>query len=209
MEQQINLYQPILGAEKHLFSAAAIVSGLGVLVICLGALAAFGAWRTARIERSVARFEQQQDAQMRLAANAGTLLHPVQTLAELDAAAREITANIAARERALQIVRSGAATPGSGFAARLDALAHRQIDGVWLTRILVSSGESHMAMQGGTTDPRLLPAYLSALSAEHALDDVRFDRLVMRRATPEEAPAQIIFELVAPGLKFAVHEAHP
>ena len=45
---------------------------------------------------------------------------------------KELSADIAARERALDIVRLGAASPGTGFAARLEALARRQLDGLWL-----------------------------------------------------------------------------
>jgi hypothetical protein len=206
MEQQVNLYQPILGAEKRLFSAGAIALGLALLVIFLGVIAGVAAWRTQRIEGSVKRVEQQEAAQMSLAANAGMLLHPVQTLAQLNVEARDISADIAARERALQIVRRGAAGPAAGFAAQLEALGRQQIDGIWLTRILLSSGASPLAMQGGTTDPKLLPEYLAALTAEHALDAVRFDRLSMRRAHPDEAPALIIFELLAPGLRFSSRE---
>jgi hypothetical protein len=51
-----------------------------------------------------------------------------------------------------------------------------------------------------------LPAYLAALTQEPALDGVRFDKLAMRRAALSEAPAQLIFELDAPGLKLAALE---
>ena len=43
MEQQVNLYQPILGAERRIFSARAIGGGLVALGVCLGGLHAFGA----------------------------------------------------------------------------------------------------------------------------------------------------------------------
>lgn len=57
-EQQVNLYQPILGAEKRLFSARAIGVALSLLVACLGALMFYVSWRTARIERSVIQLQR-------------------------------------------------------------------------------------------------------------------------------------------------------
>jgi Tfp pilus assembly protein PilN len=207
MEQQVNLYQPILGAEKRFFSALTIGIGLGVMVCCLMALVAFGAWRTHRIERSIAMLEKQEVAALALAARANAAMHPAQTPQQLEAAARDLSAEIAARERALDIVQRGAAAPASGFAARLEALARPQLDGVWLRSIVLGSGEGRLAMRGGTTDPRLVPVYMAALAQDPALTGVRYDKIAMRRAHPDEAPAQLVFELDAPGLKFTAHES--
>jgi len=209
MEQQINLYQPILGAEKRLFSARAIGIGLAILAVCLGGIGAFGAWRTARVERSVALLETQQAAQLATVEQASAALAPGRSLADLQAQAKNLSADIAARQRALDLVRLGAASPATGFAARLEALARRQLDGLWLHAIVVGSGEGRLALRGDTVDPQLVPAYLAALAEEPALAGVRFDRLTMRRAKREEAPAELVFELGAPGLKFPAPEAHP
>ena len=207
MEQQVNLYQPIMGAEKRLFSAYAIAIGLGVLVVSLVALVAFGAWRTHWIERSIAQLEQQEVAALALATRANAAMRPAQSLAQLEAEARELSAQIAARERALDIVRRGTATPESGFAARLEALARPQLDGVWLSNIVLASGEGRLAMRGGTSDPNLVPEYLAALAQDPALAGVRYDKIAMRRALPADAPARMVFELDAPGLKFTPPES--
>lgn len=207
MEQQVNLYQPILGAEKRLFSAYTIGIGLAVLVVCLIGLVGFGAWRTHRIEHSLAELERQEAATLAMAARASAAGRPAQSLTDLDAEARNLSAEIAARERALDIVHRGAGAPATGFAARLEALAHRQLDGVWLSSIVLGSGEGHLAMQGGTSDARLVPLYLAALAGERALAGVRFDRIALRRADAAEAPARMLFELDAPGLKFSAREA--
>jgi hypothetical protein len=203
MEQQVNLFQPILGAEKRLFSARTIGACLAVMFVWLGGMSAFESWRTARIERLVNQVEEREASNLRLAARASSALRPTKTIAQLDAEAKKLSADIASREQALDIVRRGSVSASSGFAARLEALSRQDIEGIWLRRILLGSGESRLAFQGSTTDRNLLPQYLTALSREHALDGVRFDTLSMRRALPTEAPAQIIFELGAPGLKMA------
>ncbi len=208
MEQQVNLYQPIMGAEKRLFSAQAIGAGLALLAVCLAALAGFAAWRTGRIEQSVTQLEQQQAETLARAERASAALHPAVGLPQLEVQAKDLAADLAARQRALEVVHQGSATPATGFAARLEALGRRQLDGIWLRQIVVGAGEGRLALQGGTTDPRLVPAYLAALAEERALDGVRFDSLTMRRGKPEESPAQLVFALGAPGLPFPVQEQH-
>ncbi len=157
MEQQVNLYQPILRAEKHLFSARAIGIGLVLLMACLATLGGFGAWRTTRVERSIAQLERRQSAQLAMVERAGASLQPGRSVEELDSQAKEISAQIAARQRALDIVRQGAASPATGFAARLEALARRQIDGLWLRDIVVGSADGRLALRGNAVDPKLVP----------------------------------------------------
>jgi Tfp pilus assembly protein PilN len=206
MEQQVNLYQPILRAEKRIFSARAIGGSLLTLAVCLGGLHAFGAWRTGRIERSVAIIERQVAAETSQRDAVGAALRPSRSIVELQAQALELIADIAARERALDLVSRDTASPATGFAARLEALGRRQIDGLWLRTIVVGSGDGLLALQGATVDRRLVPQYLAALAEEHAFDGVRFDKLAMRQARREEAPAQLMFELGASGLDFPTPE---
>jgi hypothetical protein len=209
MEQQVNLYQPILGAQKRLFSARAIALGLALLTACLASLGGFGVWRTGRVEHEIAALESREATQLATVEQSGAALHPRKSLAELDADAKELSANIAARERALDLVRLGAPSPDAGFAARLAALGRRQPDGLWLHDIVVGSGAGRLALRGDALDARLVPTYLAALAGEKSLAGVRFDRLSMHRAKPDEAPAQLVFELGAPGLDVTASEAHP
>jgi Tfp pilus assembly protein PilN len=206
MEQQVNLYQPILGAEKRLFSARAIGVALLLLGLCLAGLAGFAGWRNVHLEQTIALVEQQQTSELAMTERAAASMKPSKSVAELQADAKRLSSEIAARERALDIVRRGSANPSSGFAARLEALARSQIEGLWLKRIIVAIGEGQLAFQGSATDARLVPAYLAALSDERSLDGIRFDRIALHRANPSDAPAQTVFELGAPNLSFSGDE---
>lgn len=209
MEQQVNLHQPIGGAQQRLFSARAIGLALGVFAVCLMALAGYAARRTHQSERSVDEIEKLAAINISLAERASQVMRPRASLTELDAAAKSLSAGIDARRHALDVIQINSATPATGFAARLEALARRQIDGVWLSNIIVSAGEGRLGMRGATVDSVLVPAYLSALAHEQALAGVRFDTLAMRRAAPAEAPALIVFELDGPGLAPSKEETNP
>jgi Tfp pilus assembly protein PilN len=204
MEQLVNLYQPILGAEKRLFSAYATLVGLGLLALCLAVLAGYGAWHTAAAEAAIARLEQQQGQALERTNRAGNALRPSASLPELDAQSHALAVKISARERALDAVHRGAASATAGFAARLEALAHSQYQGVWLRAILLGDGQ--LAMRGATVDSAMVPGYISALAAEPALAGVQFDRLSLHRGLAADAPASILFELDAPELGFDAAE---
>jgi len=207
MHQQVNLYQPILGAERRLFSARAIALALTLLTVCLVGLGAYGTLHTRRIEHSIDLLARQETANISLAERASLAGRPSLSLEQLDAEAKDLSTDIEARRRMLDVVhRSG--TPVTGFAARLEALAQRQIDGIWLSSVIVGSGDGRLTLRGGATDSRLIPAFLSALAEEPAMAGVRFDRLAMRHASAAESPAQVIFELDGPGLTLPAQE-HP
>lgn len=200
LEQQVNLYQPILGAERRLFSARAIGVALTVLAVCLVALASYGSRRTGRVEHSIDEIEKREAANIAMAARASQAARPAASLADLDAEAKLLGADIDVRQHALEIIHRSRGTPATGFAARLEALARPHLDGIWLSSIVLSSGEGRLAMRGAAIGPEMVPAYLAALAAEPALAGAHFDKLAMRRASPEESPAQLVFELDGPGL---------
>jgi hypothetical protein len=202
MEQQVNLYQPILGAEKRLFSAHTIGVALAALALCLIGVAGFARWRTTRIERAVVTVSQQETQALALAARANAANQPGTSLADLDAQARHSTEEIAAREYALNIVRRGSGDAHSGFAARLEAIGRRQVEGVWLTSLVMATGDSRLAFSGAATDARLISGWLASLEEESALNGAYFDKVSIKQVA-DAAPAAALFEIGAPGLELA------
>lgn len=200
LEQQINLYQPILGRQRRLFSARAILVALSLLSIALLSVAGYGARRIGRVEQDLLVLQRRQQASIEQAGRAGAALRPTLSLADLNAEGARLGQEIEVRQQAIAVMRENAANTGSSFAGRLDALARRQLAGLWLQRILINAGAGQLAMAGRATDARLIPAYLAALATEPALSGVRFDAIAIRRADPQQAPATSVFELDSPEL---------
>ncbi len=80
MEQQVNLYQPILGAERRLFSARAIGIALAVFAVSLVGLTAYGSRRIGRIEHDVHEIEQRQIANLAMAERGGQAVRPAESM---------------------------------------------------------------------------------------------------------------------------------
>lgn len=199
MEQQVNLYQPILRAEKRLFSASAIAVGVLLLVVCLGGLAGFAAWRTTRVETAVADLERQEAARLESIRRATAALGGDTSLEDLEGEIARLAEQVATRERALATIGAdGTAT--RGFATRLEALARPPVDGLWLQRIVFDAARGGVAIRGATRDPALVPQYLAALQADRSLAGASFGTFELRRATAVEAPAAAMFTVATPQL---------
>jgi Tfp pilus assembly protein PilN len=202
MEQQVNLYQPIFRAEKRLFSARAIVAGLGLLAASLVVLAGYAAWQTKHAEAVVAQLEAQERARLAMLERASSTNGPGD-LQAVEADIATLSRQVDVRERVLRVIGPGT-NATRGFAARLDALARPTVDGLWLKRIVFDPAHGGLALEGATSDARLVPTYLAELRGDAALAGSSFTEFRMRRGGEHDAGAAAVFTASAPGLVAAL-----
>jgi hypothetical protein len=93
----------------------------------------------------------------------------------VQAEAKKLAAQLGERRHVLDLLRSGAAGTTAGFAGRLEALARRRVDGVWLDHIVLGGAGGVSSLAGYTLNPDLVPRYFQALAAEPALRGTRFE----------------------------------
>jgi Tfp pilus assembly protein PilN len=198
MEQQINLYQPILGAGNPIFSAQMVAAAIAVFALSLTGISGFAASRVRRVEQEVAGIENQDALRTAAAGRLLATLQPEGGLEALEARLKVIAADIDEQEQVLDAVRQGAADGVTGFSARLEALGRHQPDGLWLSRIVLSTGARQLALTGAANNPELVPAYLNALASERSLASSRFDRFQLRLPQDGEPEAATIFEVGTP-----------
>jgi Tfp pilus assembly protein PilN len=181
MRQQINLYQPILREEHRLFGAKAALRAFAAVLAVLLLLWGYGTYKVKRLEQSTQALREQQARQEQTLTTAGTMSAARATPAELAARVKQAEQEVAGRTRALQLLHAGAAGRTTGFAARLEALARRHVDGVWIDRMALSGSTEAMSLGGATFDPDLVPRYLQNLAQESVLAGARFDQLAIER----------------------------
>jgi len=192
MRQQINLYQPILRAEAKLFGARTAAITFAAVVVALVALWGFGTYKVTRLAQTA---ESLRDEQKRLEASlatAGTMNASRATPNELRAKIAQAERELSGRTRALELLRTGAAGRTTGFALRLEALARRHLDGVWIDRMALSGSTGAMSLGGGPFDQDHVPRYLQSLSQESVLAGARFDELAIERPR-DKSSAQLRF----------------
>jgi Tfp pilus assembly protein PilN len=186
MRQQINLYQPVFSSERKLFGASTVASAFAVLVVGLAAYTVYSGMQVDKLENEAAalRAQQQQQADL-LNSQAG-----VGTPDEIESRIKQLSKSVAARSKALQMLQSGAAGQTTGFANRLEALARRHVDGLWIDAIILSGANGSMSLSGATLDPDIVPRYLENLAQDSVLAGTRFDEFLIERPTPESKLAR-------------------
>jgi Tfp pilus assembly protein PilN len=206
MRQQINLYQPILRAEPKLFGSSAALMAVAAVFAMLAALWGYGTYKVHRLEQSAQQLKIEQAKQDQALTQASTFSASRAKPVDLEAQVKRAEADVAARTRALELLRTGAAGHTTGFADRLEALARQHVDGVWIDRMALSGATGAMSLGGATFDANLVPRYLQNLAQEKVLAGARFDQLIIDRPNGKGAnAAQVRFS--ASSLEVPVSES--
>jgi hypothetical protein len=188
MRQQNNLYQPIFSREHKQLSAATLVTAAGVVVIALLGISLYGHLRVEQLAEEVEAMRERAAQQDQMVAKVGELHATLGNPAEIEARVKQLTETVGARKRALNVLQAGAAGQTIGFAARLEALARRHVDGLWIDSLVLSGTNGSMTLQGATLNADTVPAYLQGLAHERALAGTRFDDFVIERPSPVAVP---------------------
>jgi Tfp pilus assembly protein PilN len=192
MRQQINLYQPVFGEQRKPLSAGMFAMVLGAIIVGLVAYSVRGNMQLAELTQNVAALRVQQAEQEAQLAASGELLAARDKPAEIDARLRTLERTIAERRSALKILQSGAAGQALGFASRMEALARRHVDGLWIDKLVLSGTNGSMSLSGATLDADIVPIYLQNLARERVLSGTRFDEFVIERpAAKAVEPADV------------------
>ena len=181
LRQQINLYQPALGEARQALSSTTFAVGLAVILLGLTGLTIYTGvgvdQLNAQVEVLRAQATQQQDVLTQLSETV-----PDNTKRnESDRRVAKLTADLKARKRAIEVLRDGAAGQAIGFAPRMEALARKHTEGVWLEHMQLSGVSGAMTLSGLAMNPSSVPEYLRTLSSEQALSGTRFDEFVIER----------------------------
>ncbi len=190
MRQQINLYQPIFSEERKALSAITVATGLLVIAGGLAGFSVYSHQRVAALEIATQalrdQVNEQQDQLTQASEQQAAQAKPV----DVEARFKQLTATVSERERALQVLQSGAAGQTTGFAARMEALARRHVAGVWLDGLKLSGTSASMSLQGSTTNPDIVPVYLRSLADDAVLAGTRFDEFMIERPDANKAAAK-------------------
>jgi Tfp pilus assembly protein PilN len=195
--QQINLLNPQLLTRRVAFSAQTMAWALLaaiVLALALDALIEINA-------RSVRQqLDQAQNTHDKLQAKIDAR---VQTPDQLQASKDKLTQAVALeRQRIAQLEtleKALGATDGSpAFSARLRALAHEGLPGIWLTA--VEFGEPGFRLRGRAVQTAAIPDYLALLARQPALKDLPLTGFEIERPDVDGTSG-------LPGVAFAINSA--
>jgi hypothetical protein len=202
VRQQINLYQPsAVAMVRQVLSASTVMGGGLIILLTLGAIGGYGAWETSRLAKGV-ELVRQQHAQQQSLLSASVDGQP-RTPEEVEAENKTLRDTLSSKQQAIELLNAGAAGKPLGFSARLEALARRHVDGVWLDRLVLGGDSAKMNLSGTTLDADLVPRYLQNLATDAALNGTRFDEFVIEQPDPKARNRKAVAE----GMRFRASNA--
>jgi hypothetical protein len=193
MMQQVNLFHPAFRRERKVFTAIAILQAYGLVVLGLGLIWGYSAWRTANIAAVNAQLQNQRQVAIQQLADMQKQ-YPVKQKSELLVRDLEqAKAELAARQVLTTALKQGVFGNTKGFSGYFEALAREHVEGLWLSKIDIEEGGRAMALAGGASLPELVPAYLARLGKEESFKGVTFSRFELQRSA--DAPLHVDFSL--------------
>jgi hypothetical protein len=187
MLQQVNLYEPIFREDHKLFSATTICVGLGIVAAGLIAITLFSWWRVQSLDRQLRAVHVQETEQKKFMAQANAIVDEAGSHQTMEIHLQAMAVDLARRQQALRYLRggdggsSGPILANRGFVGRMTALAHQQVDGLWLTGATFVSGSDSFQLTGGALNADLVPIYLARLMNEPAIAGTKLQSIEIRQ----------------------------
>jgi Tfp pilus assembly protein PilN len=179
VSQQINLFNPILLKQRKVFSTATMLQALALIALGMIAMSAFSAYRLKSMQgelQVVANQRNSLEADLVKLKGASNKSRRSAALEE-DLKRAETRSN--ALQQALNMLKNGEAGDSHEYSEYFAALARQIVDGLWLTRVEIVGAGNSVSLGGRTMRAELLPAFVSRLSKEPAMQGKTFSTLEM------------------------------
>lgn len=194
MKQQINLYLPEFRPETNAFQSMFIVQAAGILLVALMLIYVFARQGVAGIDQELEIVARQEVVALERLQSVGPLITSItgeQSWAEqLDDAARML----AERQAALNLIQGTRLGDTDGFSRHLRALARQDLDGIWLTHIVLSATGDQTRLEGRAIRAELIPLYVQDLTSEPAFAAQRFHRFEIDNP-PDDGESALMFSM--------------
>jgi hypothetical protein len=207
VSQQINLFNPIFRKQKKVFSSVTMVRALGIILVACALLAwdASNRMRALKLQAAAtdARLAAQQqrlnDVRVQYAPRArSTTLPP-----EIKAAEQELSL----LANASDIIKRGGFGEVRGFSGYFRALARQDLEGIWLTNIVIGNGGATIGLQGNALQAELVPQYMQRLGQEAVMKGKSFATLEIGEPPPPEANTSGVRAAAPNYLRFSLQSA--
>lgn len=193
MNQQVNLYQPMLRREHQSFGPKAMVQCLGLALLGMVAIHGYQEWQTRSLASEIGRLEHQNQAAAATLVKVQADLPAPRASARLADEIARLARAIGEREHLVKVLSTRLSASENGLARFLEGLARQRVEGLWLTGVSVADGGKDIVIKGQALQPQLIPVLVQRLADEASFAGVKFRTLNMERL--EEGAEKIEFEL--------------
>ena len=174
MKQQINLYQAQYRPETRMFPVAIMLQAAGVLLFAMLLMYGFAQHRLGNIEQELEVMASHESAALDRLQKIGPLITAITGETNWAEQLDDSLRLLAERQAVLELIQGSTFGESRGFSRHLRALARQNIDGIWLTHIMLSGLGDKTRLEGRAIRAELIPLYVQNLTAEAAFAAQRF-----------------------------------
>jgi Tfp pilus assembly protein PilN len=187
VSQQINLYSPVFRKQTKVFSAAAMLQGVGLIVLVIAVFYFYMAAQSSLLELRVVESAQLLKSELERLKVYGALESPAERARSVAERRKAVEDSLASQAAVLEMLQASFGRT-DGYSELLRALARVSVEGVWLTRVQFSEAGGELSIAGRASRPDLVPVYLERLRGDRALRTQEFTQLELARPLAEAKP---------------------
>lgn len=189
MNQQINLYQSQFRPQTRLFPAWFMLQAVGILVFGMVVMTLFAQQRIDSVEQELEIVSRQESIAMERLQNIGPLINAVTGEKNWSEQLDDSLRMLAERQAVLNLIQGSTLGDTRGFSRHLRALAQQDIDGLWLTHIVLSALGDKTRLEGRAIRAELIPLYVQGLALEAPFAEQRFHHFQIDSPAKDEGTA--------------------
>ncbi len=189
MDQQVNLYRPEFRPETNAFQSRFMFQAAGALLLVLALIYAFARSGVEGVDEELVIVAGQEAAAIERLEKVRPIITAVTGEQSWSAQLDDATHTLAERQAVLTMIQGTTLGDTRGFSRHLRALARQDVDGLWLTRIVLSALGDRTQIDGRATRAELIPLYVQNLAAEPAFEQQRFHQFQIDNPVDDGDPA--------------------
>ena len=189
MKQQINLYIAEFRPETNAFQSTFMFQAAGVLVLALVLIYAFAQRGVTGIDDELDIVARQEAAALERLENVRPLITAVTGEQSWSAQLEEAASTLAERQAVLAMIQGTTFGDTKGFSRHLRALARQDLDGLWITHLVLSALGDRTRIDGRAIRAELIPLYVQNLASEPAFAQQRFHQFQIDNPVDDDDPA--------------------
>lgn len=189
MNQQINLYSAEFRPATNAFQSMFMFQAAGVLVSVLILIFAFAHSGVTNTDRELEIVARQEAAALERLANVRPLITSITGEKSWSQQLEDAGRMLAERQAVLSLIQGTTLGDTKGFSGQLRALARQDVDGIWLTRFVLSALGDQTRIEGRALRAELIPLYVQDLTAEPAFAKQRFHRFQIDKPNDDKQTA--------------------
>ncbi|MCP4299331.1 MAG: hypothetical protein GY783_01990 [Gammaproteobacteria bacterium] len=189
MNQQINFYQPQFRPQTRMFPAWFMLQAAGVLIFSMFLMYVFAQQRIGGIEQELEIVARQEAVALDRLQSIGPLINSVTGEKNWSEQLDDSLRMLAERQAVLNLIQGSTLGDSKGFSRHMRALARQDIDGLWLTHIVLSALGDKTRLEGRAIRAELIPLYVQGLTDEAPFAEQRFQRFQIDSPADDEGTA--------------------